>query len=52
MYTPDARQQWVGWHSRIVGERGWTGAYWEGGHGRFFLGGGLLIQSALGVGAY
>ena len=30
MYTPDARQQWVGWHSRIVGERGWTGTYWEG----------------------
>ena len=39
MYTPDARQQWVGWHSRIVGERGWTGTYWEGGHGRFFRGG-------------
>ena len=25
VYTPDARQQWVGWHSRIVG----NGAQWE-----------------------
>ena len=31
MYTPDARQQWVGWHSRIVGKRGWTGTFLEGG---------------------
>ena len=39
MYTPDARQQWVGWHSRIVGERGWTGTYWEGYMDVFFGGG-------------
>ena len=30
MYTPDARQQWVGWHSRIVGKRGGAGAYLGG----------------------
>ena len=48
MYTPDARQQWVGWHSRIVGE-GVDRDVLGGGTWTFFLGGDGRIKERFGA---